>query len=362
MLVVYRHSPAFLTSAVQTKDIFLAVDFFFCLSGFVIAYAYEDRLRTRLRLRDFIVARLIRFYPTFLVGMLLAFLFAIGTGHLLSKPGGWLVAEAAVPSLFFLPSIPLAPGFLLFPLNMSAWTLLNELVMNLGYAVLVRAKKVFNYALAALCLASWLLLVFSRRDLDSGSTWPGALVGFARMGFSFSIGVFVMRVWRSAPLGGIRRTRGLPTVALLVTVMLAVILLPTAFSGQRVYQIFVLTLVLPAIIFFGADIQLGRLGSKACAVLGDLSYPLYIVHLPLLTPLFGSHVARLTHTHPLLRATLAPAYILGLAAASWALRIYFDAPVGLWLTRHYKRYIAAVSRTHTASTQPQASQAQLLRT
>ena len=339
ILVVYRHSPAYLTNLVQTKDIFLAVDFFFCLSGFVIAYAYEEKLQTRLCTRDFMVARLIRFYPTFLVGMALAFTVALGSAHLLTRAGGKQIAEAALPSLLFLPSIPLAAaGLLLFPLNMSAWTLLLELFANLGFGLLVRGKRFVTGALVLVCLASFAILVFAPQQLDSGSTWPGALVGLARMGLSFSLGVFVLRYWKAAPVGRLRRTGGLCTASTVVLLLLASILLPTPVSGTRAYQITIMALVMPALIFFGADIRLGKFGSKVCSILGDLSYPLYIIHLPLMSPLFGSRVAHLAVGSKSLMQFLVPIYILLLASFAWALRVYFDAPLGGWLMRRYKAY------------------------
>ncbi len=353
VLVVYRHSPAYLTNLVQTKDIFLAVDFFFCLSGFVIAYAYEEKLQSKLGTLDFMVARLIRFYPTFLVGMGLAFAVALGPGHLLSQAGGKRIVEASLPSLIFLPSLPLAAaGFLLFPLNMSAWTLLLELFANLTFGLLVRGKRFVTGAMVLGGLASLGILVFAPNRLDSGSTWGGALVGLARMGLSFPLGVFVLRYWKAAPMGGLRRTGGIRTATAIVLTLLAIILLPTPFSGTRPYQIAMMALVIPSLIFFGADIRLGKVGSKICSVLGDLSYPLYIVHLPLLSPLFGSHIAHLALRSTLLLKFLVPMYILLLASFAWALRVYFDAPLGGWMTRRYKLYSQASAARRNATALP----------
>ena len=357
MLVVYRHSPAYLTAHVPTKNNFLAVDFFFCLSGFVIAYAYEERLRTKLSTGDFMVARLIRFYPTFLVGTLLAFFFALGPEHLFSQPGGHATFLAALPSLFFLPSLPLAPGFLLFSLNMSSWTLLNELVANLGYGLLVRGKRLITPTLILVAIASFYEMVRTPLSLDSGSTWPGVLVGVARMGLSFPIGVFVLRAWRRMPMGGLRRTGGLPTALTIVVLLLTAILVQGPFRDARSYQLLVISLLIPSLIFFGADIQLGKAGSALCGVLGELSYPLYIVHLPLLSPLFGAHVAHFAEHSELLLRFLVPVYIGFLAALSWALRVYIDAPLGSWLTKRYKSYRESRSARRISGRTVEAKQA-----
>ena len=49
---------------------YLAVDFFFVLSGFVIGYAYDDRWG-RMTYRDFFKRRLIRLHPMVVMGMLI---------------------------------------------------------------------------------------------------------------------------------------------------------------------------------------------------------------------------------------------------------------------------------------------------
>src|SRR3954464_12275134 len=62
---------------------FLAVDFFFCLSGFVIGYAYDDRI-TKMGVREFFKSRVIRLHPLVVAGSvlgLLAFLFDPFGGH-----------------------------------------------------------------------------------------------------------------------------------------------------------------------------------------------------------------------------------------------------------------------------------------
>src|SRR6478735_4091604 len=62
---------------------FLAVDFFFCLSGFVIAYSYDDRIG-KMGVLEFFKSRLIRLHPLVISGSvlgLLAFLFDPFGGH-----------------------------------------------------------------------------------------------------------------------------------------------------------------------------------------------------------------------------------------------------------------------------------------
>ena len=50
---------------------YLAVDFFFILSGFVIGYAYDDRWSKTLTMKDFFKRRLIRLHPMVIMGAVL---------------------------------------------------------------------------------------------------------------------------------------------------------------------------------------------------------------------------------------------------------------------------------------------------
>ena len=53
---------------------YLAVDFFFMLSGFVIAYAYDERWNRTLTLKSFFKRRLIRLHPMVVMGAVLGFI------------------------------------------------------------------------------------------------------------------------------------------------------------------------------------------------------------------------------------------------------------------------------------------------
>src|SRR5271170_6431289 len=67
---------------VLVSSSFFAVDIFFCLSGFVLCYSYEDRLDHGLSAIDFIKLRLIRLYPIYIAGL------ALGVCHLFGE--SWL--------------------------------------------------------------------------------------------------------------------------------------------------------------------------------------------------------------------------------------------------------------------------------
>lgn len=79
---------------------FLAVDFFFCLSGFVIAYAYDSRIKI-IGIKEFFKSRLIRLQPMVILGSLLgltAFLLDPFATYSYIHAGGSLLSSC-VPSL-----------------------------------------------------------------------------------------------------------------------------------------------------------------------------------------------------------------------------------------------------------------------
>lgn len=114
----------------------IAVDLFFVISGFVIAASYESRLRTGLSVSSFMLIRVIRLYPFYLFGTLISIIslvlsfFSHGTiseFHL----AFW---KAAPFSAFMLPSPSFGIIGNLYPLNIPAWSLHFEIIINIIWA------------------------------------------------------------------------------------------------------------------------------------------------------------------------------------------------------------------------------------
>lgn len=132
-VIWYHIFEAFATSPVDQKfnHAYLAVDFFFVLSGFVLGYAYDDRWRKGMTSGKFMLRRIIRLQPMVVVGVLLGVVAFIVQGC--EKWDGSAVSISAVVlslvlGLFMLPSLP---GTLpevrgngeMFPLNGPSWSL-----------------------------------------------------------------------------------------------------------------------------------------------------------------------------------------------------------------------------------------------
>jgi peptidoglycan/LPS O-acetylase OafA/YrhL len=261
---------------------FLAVDFFFCLSGFVIGYAYDDRVGT-MGLWKFFKARLIRLHPLVILGSvlgLIALLFdPFRTGPLGYSPGR--VALIFLASIFLIP-YPVMPQrvFNLFSLNAPAWSLFWEYIANIFYAVILyRFSR--RWLILATVLAGIVLCVVGHQAGVLSGGWSGRNFwhGGARMAYSFLAGLLVYRSkW-------IIRSR-LGFTALSVLLLLA-LLMPFA-QGGWIREATVIIVYFPLLIALGAGATLTPRSEKVCTFAGDISYPLYMTHYSVIW-IFGNY-------------------------------------------------------------------------
>ncbi|EJL36710.1 putative acyltransferase [Caulobacter sp. AP07] len=271
---------------------YLAVDFFFLLSGFVIAYAYDDRWAAGMGQWEFYKRRLVRLQPMIIMGSLIgAALVAFQHSSVFPKleaASAWQIVAVMLLGCLMIPLTPSAEirGWTeVYPLNGPAWSLLYEYVANLLYAVGLR--KLSNRALGVLtalaALALVHLLVFGPRgDVIGG--WAldaaGIRVGLTRVLFPFLAGVLLMRLGKRVKVGG-----AFAVCSLLLVVALA---LPRFGGTERLwvnglYEAFCVIVLFPLIVVIGAGEKNADGPSVRIArFFGDLSYPLYITHYPLI--------------------------------------------------------------------------------
>ena len=174
MVIFYHVFEAFATSPIdqQFNHGYLAVDFFFILSGFVIGYAYDDRWKT-MTTKDFIKRRLIRLHPMVVLGAVLGVIaFCIqgcekwdGTHVSIS-----MVMLALLINLFLIPAVPgsgpeIRGNGEMFPLNGPSWSLFFEYIGNIMYALFIRRMStkalMALIVLAGIGLASFAIFNFS---------------------------------------------------------------------------------------------------------------------------------------------------------------------------------------------------------
>ena len=114
LLVVWYHvfeGYAFAggTSIETINHGYLAVDFFFILSGFVIGYAYDDRWGRTLTVKNFFKRRLVRLHPMVVLGAVLGAITFFIQGSVQwdgSHVATSLVMVALLCAMFFIPAVP----------------------------------------------------------------------------------------------------------------------------------------------------------------------------------------------------------------------------------------------------------------
>jgi peptidoglycan/LPS O-acetylase OafA/YrhL len=307
---------------------YLAVDLFFLMSGFVVANAYEARLRADWSPGGFLIARLKRLWPLYAVGMVFGAV-CYQIAERIGPANGIHVPElptvsVLVLNLLFLPWNAMAkwPSF---PFNSPSWSLSVEMIGNLVYGV--AARTVSDETLKALSFVGacgLCLIVYRAHSLDCGVDADNAFGGFVRFAFSFPLGVLLYRRHRDGRLQKI--AIAWPYVLLTAAVVFAGIM-PFGGAGDLLATLFVFPLLLVASLSHEPKAQTATFFAWA----GALSYPLYIIHHPILDLL------KALQPGPILWWLAVPLVV----AAALLLGRLFDAPL--------QRRLAAGLRQNRAS-------------
>ncbi len=313
---------------------FLAVDFFFCLSGFVVGYAYDSRIR-QIGVWEFFKSRLIRLHPLVILGSILGLL-----GFLFDPFGGNPeLYSAGKIALMFLCSILLIPfpaieerGFALFGFNSPSWSLFYEYIANIIYAfVLCRVRKSVLVILAVIS-AGWLCFTaFKAGTLIGGWDGKSAWDGMARLSFSFLAGLLVYR------FNLIIKTR-LGFIGLSVLLICPFVM--PYFTWNWLAESLVVLFYFPLIISLGAGANIARKGMhKACLFFGKISYPLYTTHIPVIWSFGHYYTANKPDTHQLFYIISISTVLLVIMA--YAIMVVYDIPVRRFLTNRRKKALVS---------------------
>lgn len=337
---------------------YLAVDFFFVLSGFVIGYAYDDRWG-HMSTWDFFKRRLIRLQPMVVLGTLIgAFWFYFG-----AAPGFELVMQTPWWKLLLIMIL----GCVMFPtppsmdirgwkeinsLNGAQWSLLWEYIANILYALFVR--RFSRVALGVMVALSAFLTIDLAMDLDVfgllevrsyarytviggfGLTPDQIYIGICRLLYPFFGGLLLYR------LGKLRvnlKSGGMLWCSLAVAATLAV----PHIGGEThqwlngLYCVVIILFVYPAIVAAGAGSPLkGRKTTAVCKFLGLISYPLYITHYPMIYVQMNwaaRHADAPLGTHIWVAVSI---FVASIAVAYASVKVY-DLPVRAWLSARFLR-------------------------
>ena len=274
---------------------YLAVDFFFILSGFVVGYAYDDRLGKSMKTKDFLKRRLIRLHPMVIMGAVLgAATFCIqgstqwdGTEISIS-----LVMLSMLCAMLFIPAIPggcyeIRGNGEMFPLNGPSWSLFFEYIGNILYALFVRrlSTKQLTAIVVSLGIGYTAFAVFDASGYGNmGVGWTldsiNFLGGMLRMLFPFSMGLLLSRNFKPFKVKG-----SFWLASSILIIIFAIPYIPS--DGNICYngilEAVCVTLIFPILVRLGASGSTADHKSTAiCNFLGRISYPLYMIHYPIM--------------------------------------------------------------------------------
>ena len=304
---------------------FLAVDFFFCLSGFVIGYAYDSRIKI-IGVTEFFKSRLIRLQPMVVLGSvlgLLAFLLdPFATYQFLYSSGRIVIIFLC--SLFLIP-FPVMPerSFNLFSLNAPAWSLFWEYVANIFYAMIL--YRLHRRILWLLLVPAAMVLVYTGYHTGNllggwnGETfWDGGI----RIWYSFTAGLIIYRYNLI-----IKNRIGFIGLGVLLALALAM----PHFSFNGLAEALVVMVYFPLLVCLGAGSRLSAGMLPVCKFAGEISYPLYMTHYAGIW-MFGNYFMQYhPGTETLIWIVISGVIVLTLFA--WLVMKYVDIPVRKYLTR-----------------------------
>lgn len=322
---------------------YLAVDFFFLLSGFVIGYAYDDRWH-KMSIRTFFKRRLIRLQPMVILGMTLG---AIGfyftdsaIWPLIHTIPLWKMLLVMVIGYTVLP-VPLSMDIRgwqeMHPLNSVGWSLFFEYIANILYAIFIRKFSRSTLGIfviiAAIALAH-LAITSPTGDVSGGWTlnWEQVRIGFTRTMYPFFAGLLLSRIAKPTRI---------KHAFLGCSLLVALVLYMPRIGGSEhlwmngLYESFCIIIIFPLIVYLGASgIIQSRAEHRICKFLGDISYPLYLVHYPIIyfyvAWISNNKGITIVQAWPYALLILIGSIILAYISLKW-----FDEPVRKWLKKKY---------------------------
>ncbi len=340
---------------------YLAVDFFFVLSGFVTGYAYQDRWN-RMSTAAFFKRRLTRLHPMVVFSVIIGAAFYFFQGYsspMARENNGWILFLICILTDLFLipvgPKVDVRGWGEITSFNGPSWSLMFEYWGNVLYAFIFR--RLPKYALGAICVCcmfftmdlalGWDVFdifpeekfnVIGGWQLNSQHMYPG----FVRLIYPYVCGLLIARILpehitEKNPSGSpLHLKNGFWWCSLSVFIIL---FMPCIGGNVGVadglYQCLVIWFLFPLIVLAGAgSIITGERTRKFCKLLGDLSYPLYIVHYPVAMLQFGW--LKRNPDAPLWMhiGVFIAVYVISIALAYGALKAY-DEPVREWLKEHW---------------------------
>lgn len=332
---------------------YLGVDFFYALSGFVIGYAYDDRLQKGMTTSNFLKRRIIRLHPMVLMGTLIGLLFyyfgECAAFPLIGNSPWWTVLLLFFYCCLMLPmpnswDIRGWQDFNSF--NGNIWSLYWEYLANILYITLFhRLPTIVLVVLTgiAACLTLDLTLNIDCFGLLSARvgapftvnggwsiTSSELYVGAVRLLFPFLCGLVISRLHKFI---SIKRA------FLWCSILVVSLLLYPQHDGlaNGLYEATTILFFVPLTISIGAGSHIyGKQTHRFCKFLGDISYPLYITHLPFIYMQIAWRSQHPDAPKESIVFLSIAIFFISLGTAYACLKLY-DIPVRNWLKKHWNK-------------------------
>lgn len=343
MVVWFHIFEAYATSHLDQRinHGYLAVDFFFILSGFVIGYAYDNRWET-MNAKDFIKRRIIRLHPMVVMGAVIGAIMFYFQGCPV-----WDVSKVTILALFIATFInalliPATPGTEvrglgeMYPLNGPSWSLFFEYIGNILYALFIRKFSTKILALlvfATGCGLAAFAILGPYGDICAGFSLTGIEFtgGFLRLLYSFSAGLLLFRIFKPIKVKGAFWICSLSIVALLAVPRIG----GAGYLWMNgVYDTVCFIVFFPLLVYLGASGKsTDKYTTRICKFLGEISYPLYMVHYPFIY----LYYAWVKNGNLTFRESLpgAAGVVIGSIILAYICLKFYDIPVRKYLTNRF---------------------------
>ena len=346
LLVIWYHFfEGFATSGVDQKfnHGFLAVDFFFVLSGFVIGYAYDGRWKLGLTPGRFILRRIIRLQPMVIIAVVLGVIAYIIQGcehwdH--TKAAPWAIIVSFIFGLFLIPAIPgtqidIRGNGEMFPLVGPSWSLFFEYIGSVLYAIwlhrLTKTALIWFVIISGVGLAIVALgnisEVYSLGVGWSMAGW-GFLGGFLRLTFSFGIGLLMSRNFKPIKIKGAFWICSAAIVSMMIMPYITLTGYPSILNAF--YELICTLFIFPAVVYLGASGKTtDEKSRRICSFLGEISYPIYIIHYPIMY-LFYAWVWNNNYSFSNVWYVTVIIFVV-LIPVAYLIEKFYDLPIRKWL-------------------------------
>ena len=324
---------------------YLAVDFFYLLSGFVVGYAYDDRWAKGMTIKQFLKIRFIRLHPLVILGTVIGAIcfWADPYKDLQIIDIGKFIAVILVGFTLLPAPVDVRGWGETHPLDGPCWSLMQEYLANIIYALV--GRKLNKSALWVVVIISGIVLtVVSVDHGDLGTGWgyakiksafiadffygpnsggyPNIWVAPVRMMFPFFAGLLLFRTGKMIRI---------PMAYTVCSLLLVGLFFFPYYGWNGYYDAACVIIAFPLIVAMGAGGQISGRWASICKFSGEISYPIYITHYPFVY-IYTSWIAK-AKPDPSTVIMVATALFLFIIALGYGALKLYDEPVRAWLKR-----------------------------